>query len=152
VSVKRSAIVLVLLLALAGFAHAQKRLVNTDRNGLALKGHDPVAFFTLGRPVAGLPQFESVYKGTRYRFASAEHKKLFDGDPAKYEPQFGGFCAYGVSKGYAVDVELDAFQIVDGRLLMQYDKGVRDKFNQDPQGNLRRADENWPKVVEKEGR
>jgi hypothetical protein len=67
-------------------------------------------------------------------------------------PQFGGFCAYGVSRGYAVDVELDAFQIVDGRLLMQYDKSVRDRFNQDTEGNLKRADANWPKVVEKEGR
>jgi YHS domain-containing protein len=148
---RKCAIILTLLL-LSVTAQAQKRLVNTDKQGLALKGHDPVAFFTQGRPVAGDYRYESSYNGTRYRFASAENKKLFDTDPARYVPQFGGFCAYGVSRGYAVDVELDAFQIVDGRLLMQYDKSVRDRFNQDTEGNLKRADANWPKVVEKEGR
>jgi YHS domain-containing protein len=148
---RKCAIILTLLL-LSATAQAQKRLVNTDKQGLALKGHDPVAFFTQGRPVAGDYRYESNYNGTRYRFASAENKKLFDVDPARYVPQFGGFCAYGVSRGYAVDVELDAFQIVDGRLLMQYDKSVRDRFNQDTEGNLKRADANWPKVVEKEGR
>jgi YHS domain-containing protein len=148
---RKCAIILTLIL-LSVTAQAQKRLVNTDKQGLALKGHDPVAFFTQGRPVAGDYRYESNYNGTRYRFASAENKKLFDTDPARYVPQFGGFCAYGVSRGYAVDVELDAFQIVDGRLLMQYDKSVRDRFNQDTEGNLKRADANWPKVVEKEGR
>jgi YHS domain-containing protein len=148
---RKCAIILTLIL-LSVTAQAQKRLVNTDKQGLALKGHDPVAFFTQGRPVAGDYRYESNYNGTRYRFASAENKKLFDVDPARYVPQFGGFCAYGVSRGYAVDVELDAFQIVDGRLLMQYDKSVRDRFNQDTEGNLKRADANWPKVVEKEGR
>lgn len=149
---KKSAIVLVLILALAGLAQAQKRLVNTDKQGLGLKGHDPVGFFTEGRPVLGRAQYESTYNGVRYRFGSAENKRLFDADPAKYEPQFGGFCAYGVSRGYAVDIELDAFQIVNGRLLMQYNKDVREKFNEEPQANLRKADEKWPKVVEKEGR
>jgi YHS domain-containing protein len=148
---RKCAIILTLIL-LSVTAQAQKRLVNTDKQGLALKGHDPVAFFTQGRPVLGDYRYESNYNGTRYRFASAENKKLFDTDPARYVPQFGGFCAYGVSRGYAVDVELDAFQIVDGRLLMQYDKSVRDRFNQDTEGNLKRADANWPKVVEKEGR
>jgi YHS domain-containing protein len=148
---RKCAIILTLIL-LSVTAQAQKRLVNTDKQGLALKGHDPVAFFTQGRPVLGDYRYESNYNGTRYRFASAENKKLFDVDPARYVPQFGGFCAYGVSRGYAVDVELDAFQIVDGRLLMQYDKSVRDRFNQDTEGNLKRADANWPKVVEKEGR
>ena len=149
---KRSVIFLFLVVAAATLAQAQKRLVNTDKQGLALRGHDPVAFFTAGKPVAGDYRYESNYQGTRYRFSSAENKKLFDAEPAKYIPQFGGYCAYGVSRGYAVDVELDAFQIVDGRLLMQYNKDVRDKFNEAPQANLKKADENWPKVVEKEGR
>jgi YHS domain-containing protein len=150
--VKKFTIILVLALATVAMAQSPKRLVNTDKRGLALKGHDPVAFFTEGRPIAGDHRYESNYKGTRYRFASAENKKLFEGDPAKYEPQFGGFCAYGVSRGYAVDVELDAFQIVEGRLLMQYDKDVRDKFNEATAANLKKADQNWPTVVEKEGR
>jgi len=151
--VKRSAIILALVLAAtAGLAHAQKRLANTDKQGLGLKGHDPVGFFTDGRPVLGRAQYESTHNGVRYRFATAENKQLFDADPAKYEPQFGGFCAYGMSRGYAVDIELDAFQIVNGRLLMQYNKDVRDKFNENPQENLKKADANWPKVVDKEGR
>jgi YHS domain-containing protein len=153
--VRKSAIVFVLITVAslaAAQAAPQKRLVNTDRQALALKGHDPVAFFTEGRPVAGDPRFESNHIGVRYRFASAENKQAFDADPAQYEPQFGGFCAYAVSRGYTADIDPEAFQIVDGRLLMQYSKRARDLFNQDTLGNLKKADQNWPGLVAKEGR
>lgn len=131
---------------------AGKTLVNVDKTGLALKGYDPVAYFTENRPVEGNPQFVSTYNGARYQFASAANKNTFDADPAKYEPQFGGFCAYGVSKGYTVPIKVEAFGILNGRLLLQYDLGAREEFNRDPQGNLQKADGNWPKLVEKQGR
>lgn len=131
---------------------AGKTLVNVDKTGLALQGYDPVAYFTENRPVKGDPQFVSSYNGARYQFASAANKSAFDANPAKYEPQFGGFCAYGVSKGYTVPIKVDAFQIMNDRLLLQYDLGAREAFNKDPQGNLQKADGNWPKLVEKQGR
>ena len=76
-----------------------KELQNLDRNGVAIQGYDPVAFFTDNRPVKGNAQFQSDYRGAKYYFASAEHKAAFDKEPAKYEPQFGGYCAYGASRG-----------------------------------------------------
>ena len=83
---------------------------------------------------------------------SKEHRDLFKADPAKYEPAFGGYCAYGVSREKLVEIDVDAFQIVDGRLLLQYSKGVRDDFNKDTKGNLSKADQNWLGLVEKKGK
>jgi len=129
-----------------------KELNNIDRNGVALQGYDPVAFFTDNRPVRGDQQFQTQYHGATYYFASAEHKAKFDKEPAKYEPQFGGFCAHGASRGKTAPIKIEAWQIVNGRLLMQYDLDVKGKFNSDPQGNLGKADKNWPGLVEKLGK
>ncbi len=137
----------VLGLGLAGHLHAQAQ--NLDKSGRALQGYDPVAFFTKGKPVKGNPAIVSKINGATYVFASAEDKELFDKEPAKYMPQFGGYCAYGVSKGDLVKIEVDAFQIVDGRLLLQYNKSIRDKFNKDTKGNLKIADAQWPTVSKK---
>lgn len=131
------------------FAHAANAgpALNLNPQGVAIQGYDPVAFFTEGKPVAGAPEFASQLNGATYRFASAEHKALFDQEPAKYEPQFGGYCAYGVAKGSLSPIKVEAFQIVNGRLLMQYNPEVRDLFNQDTAGNLKRADERWPETA-----
>jgi len=145
---KKLFIAAVLFSALSTFATA-KDLLNLDGSGVAIQGYDPVAFFTDGRPVKGNPQFQSEYRDAKYYFVSAEHKATFDKEPAKYEPQFGGYCAYGVSRGRKVPIKIEAWQIVNGRLLMQYDLDIKDKFNQDQLGNLRKADQNWPGLVEK---
>jgi YHS domain-containing protein len=126
-----------------------KALLNLDRNGLALQGYDPVAFFTQDKPQKGKLEFKSVHQGATYYFTSEEHKAQFDREPAKFEPAFGGFCAYGVSRNKLVEIDPEAFQIVDGRLLLQYSKGVRTDFNKDTQGNLAKANANWPGLVEK---
>lgn len=123
--------------------------LNVDARGVAIQGYDPVAFFTDGKPVAGTPEFASEFHGATYRFASAEHKAIFDKDPARYEPQFGGYCAYGVAKGHLSPIKVEAFQIVDGRLILQYNPEVRDLFNQDRAANLKSAEEKWPEVAAK---
>jgi YHS domain-containing protein len=151
--VKKLLTILALTLSWATFAlAAEKQLINVDKDLVAVKGYDVVAYFTDSQPIKGVPQIQSIYKGARYYFANKEHKARFDAEPQKYVPQFGGFCAYGVSKGYAVKIEPDAWAIVDGRLLLQYDKGAAKEFNKDVQGNLKKADANWPGVVEKEGK
>ena len=127
-------------------------VVNIDKNGLALQGYDPVGYFTDGKPVKGSPEFTASYKGATYQFASAEHRDLFQQSPAKYEPQFGGYCAYGASRGKTVPIKIETWEIVNGRLLLQYDLDVKSKFDKDPQGTLRKADENWPGLVEKYGK
>ncbi|HSS99742.1 MAG TPA: YHS domain-containing (seleno)protein, partial [Terriglobales bacterium] len=100
---------LVLFLAFSIFSFAAtKSLINVDRTGLALKGYDPVAYFTENKPVMGNSQFVSTYNGARYQFASAANKSAFDANPSKYEPQFGGFCAYAASEGHTAKIEPDA--------------------------------------------
>jgi len=147
--------IIALVLLLWGFPalpQTAKTLQNLDKNGAAIQGYDPVAFFTQNKPVKGNPELHSSYRGATYYFASAEDKASFDAAPAKYEPQFGGFCAYGVSRGNLVPIKVEAFQIVNGRLLLQYDLDVKEKFNKDTSGNLQKADQNWPGLVEKKGR
>jgi len=140
-------LLMVLGCGLAGHLHAQAK--NLDKTGRALQGYDPVAFFTEKKPVKGDPNVSSKVGNATYYFSNAENKAAFDKEPAKYEPQFGGYCAYGVSKGDLVKIEVDAFQIVDGRLLLQYNKSIRDKFNKDTAGNLKTADAKWPTVSKK---
>jgi len=142
---------LLLFTAATSFA-ASKQLLNLDRSGVAIQGYDPVAFFIDQKPIKGSPQFQSDYNGAKYYFASAEHKTLFDKEPAKYEPQFGGYCAYGVSHGARAPIKIEAWQIVNGRLLMQYDLGVKNDFNKDQQSTLKKADQNWPGLVDKYGK
>ncbi|MFO1475326.1 MAG: YHS domain-containing (seleno)protein [Verrucomicrobiota bacterium] len=148
---KLSILFIALGLALPVFAQS-KTLLNLDSAGVAIQGYDPVAFFTDHRPVKGKAEFPARYNGATYLFASSEHRDLFKADPAKYEPAFGGYCAYGVSKNKLVDIDVDAFQIVDGKLLLQYSKGARDNFNKDPKGNLSKAESNWPGLLEKNGK
>lgn len=148
---KKYAIAALLLASTLAFA-ASKSLVNVDKTGLGLKGYDPVGYFIENRPVMGNAQFTSFYNGVRYQFVSASNKAAFDANPSKYEPQFGGFCAYAASEGHTAKIEPDAFEILNGRLLLQYDRDVREMFNKDPQGRLKKADENWPGLVEKLGK
>ena len=129
-----------------------KSLLNLDKTGVAIQGYDPVAFFTDHQPVKGDPRFLVKHDGAIYLFASKEHKDIFKETPAKYEPVFGGYCAYGVSRNKLVEIYVDAFQIVDGKLLLQYSKGVRADFNADTKGNLAKAEANWPALVAKKGK
>jgi YHS domain-containing protein len=148
---KISLLFLVLGLALPVFGQS-KSLLNLDKTGVAIQGYDPVAFFTDNKPVMGKEEIPAKYNGATYYFASKEHRDLFKQNPAKYEPSFGGYCAYGVSRNKLVEIDVNAFQIVDGRLLLQYSKGVRDDFNKDGKSNLAKADANWPVLVEKKGK
>jgi YHS domain-containing protein len=129
-----------------------KELVNVNSKGIGIRGYDPVAYFIDGKPEKGLPQFISSMNGVTYLFASAEHKSAFDANPSKYSPQYGGFCAYGVSKGSLVEIDPAAFQIVEGKLLLQYSKGILEKFNKDQAACLSKADANWIVLLEKKGK
>jgi len=148
---KRFMMLVLLTVALPLFAQT-KTLLNLDRGGVAIQGYDPVAFFTDGKPVEGSDQFVSRHGGAVYKFATAGHKAAFDKEPTKYEPAFGGYCAYGVSRNKLVEIDVDAFQIIDGRLILQYSRGVRNDFNKDQSGNLAKAEKNWVGLVEKKGK
>jgi YHS domain-containing protein len=148
---KRSLILAIFSLSLLAAA-ADKQLINKDADGFAVQRHDVVAFFVDGKAEKGDPKIQSIYQGARYVFSSAEHKRLFDAEPAKYVPVYGGYCAYGVANGHAVPIKIETWQIFDDKLILNYDLDVRSKFDKDKSGNLRKADANWPGIVAKEGK
>lgn len=115
-------------------------------NGVAIQGYDAVAYQSQQQAVKGSPAFTHHWRGVTWRFASADHRDRFAAAPERFEPQFGGFCAYGVSRGYAVDIDPEAFAIVDGRLYLNYSKRVQRTWNQDRAGFIEKARQNWPAV------
>lgn len=133
-----------LLLAAPGLA--QKADVYADRNG-AIRGYDPVGYFTTGRPIKGSSQFTHQWRGSTWHFASAENRDKFAAAPEKFAPQYGGYCAYGVAQGYAVAIDPAAWSIVDGKLYLNYSLSVRDDWKKDIPGYIRKADANWPAVL-----
>ncbi|WP_034851226.1 YHS domain-containing (seleno)protein [Inquilinus limosus] len=122
------------------------RPVNTlgSTDSVAIRGYDPVAYFREGAPRQGKPEFAVQHDSATWWFASAENKAQFESDPQKYLPAFGGFCAYGTSQGYLVKVEPEAWSIVDGRLYLNYDLGVREMWLKDTKGYIEKANSNWP--------
>jgi YHS domain-containing protein len=112
-----------------------------------LKGHDVVAYFTQGKHAMGSPQFSSMYEGITYQFASAEHKALFDKDPAKYQPQYGGYCANGIVYGIPWGGDADSWRMIDGKLYIFGGAGSRDGFLLDVPANIKLADKYWAEEV-----
>ncbi len=132
-------------------AAPEKVLVNVDDKGVALEGRDPVAYFTQMKPVLGMPSITATYNGAVYWFASVDDKNMFEKEPAKYAPQFGGFCGYAASIDKVSPVNVNLFQIINGRLVLQHTDEAYRLFNEDAQKNLMRADANWPGLVESHG-
>jgi YHS domain-containing protein len=112
---------------------------------LALKGYDPVAYFTEKRPMVGDPKYEQQWDGATYRFASAEHLALFKADPDRYLPQYNNWCAASVAKGVKVHGNPEYWLVVDGRLYLFGGAIGPDLMSADP-AMKGRADESWPKV------
>lgn len=110
---------------------------------LMLKGHDPVAYFTLGKHTLGKPEIKATYEGATYRFVSDEHKALFATDPAKYVPQYGGFCSNGAAYGIPWGGDPDTWKIVDGKLYIFGGEGSRKYFLMDEKKNIQFADKYW---------
>jgi hypothetical protein len=122
--------------------------VNTDASGLALHGYDAVAYFSDGKPVEGSATFEHQWNGATWRFVSAANRDRFAQDPGAYAPQFGGYCAWAVSRNYTADIDPAAFDIVNGKLFLNYSKLVRLRWKVDRAENIRKADHNWPRLTQ----
>jgi YHS domain-containing protein len=118
-----------------------------DDEGLAIKGTDPVAYFTAGEPVAGSAEFTHTWGGATWQFASAENRDQFAADPEKFAPQYGGFCAWAVSQGYTAPIDPEAWKIVDDKLYLNYDKRIQSRWEKDIPGNIEKANTNWPGVL-----
>ncbi|MGV3510709.1 MAG: YHS domain-containing (seleno)protein [Novosphingobium sp.] len=120
--------------------------VNTDQQGIALHGYDPVAYFTAGAPAKGNAKFTATFEGARYHFANAQNLKKFKANPAAYAPQYGGFCAMGVALHKKLDGDPNVWKIVDGKLYLNVNKDVSVAWQRDIPGNLAKADAEWPEI------
>ena len=113
----------------------------------AIKGHDPVAYFTQGGPAKGKNAHSHEWMGATWYFANAENRELFVADPEKYAPQYGGYCAYAVSQGYTAKIDPDAWKIVDDKLYLNFSLKVQKLWEEDIPGYIAKADINWPQIL-----
>lgn len=123
--------------------------INTDAQGLALAGYDPVAYFDTGKPTHGMATITASYDGAHYLFASEAHRKTFLADPKKYLPEFGGFCAVGTSFKEKVDIDPETGKVVKGKLYVNSNPKAQALFDKDTSGTIERAEHNWPSVKDK---
>lgn len=133
---------------LPSFARAEKP-VNASLFGVAIKGYDPVAYFTDAKPVSGKSEFSFEWMGATWRFASAAHRDTFKAAPEKYAPQYGGYCAWAVSEGHTAGIDPAAWKIVNGKLYLNYSLEIQKKWEGDVPGNIAKADINWPKLLQR---
>ena len=121
--------------------------LNADPHGkVALQGYDPVAFHTIGKALRGEPSILAEHRDYKYLFSSEANKAMFEKDAEKYLPAYGGYCAFGVSLGVLFPVEIDTWEIIDGRLVLQFNNAFKQEFEKDKGRNIQKADANWQKI------
>jgi len=148
---------LLMILAVAGSACAgaaepidtQSGGLFSHATGLAILGYDPVAYFDDARPEKGSPQFVATWKGATWQFASQAHLEEFRREPERFAPQYGGYCAYGVARDQLVEIDPNAWTILDGKLYLNYTADTQKKWLTDTPGFIRQADEKFPRLMEK---
>ncbi|MGI9476298.1 MAG: YHS domain-containing (seleno)protein [Hyphomicrobiaceae bacterium] len=130
-------------------AVAKPRINTLGLRGVAIKGYDPVAYFTRRKPTRGSKQFSLKHAGAEWRFASAENKAAFAANPAKYVPAYGGYCAYGVAQGYLVKIEPTAWAIRGGKLYLNYNRSIQRTWSKKPASYIAIANKKWPRLLAK---
>lgn len=119
---------------------------NISKDGVAIHGYDPVAYFKQSKPVKGSGGYTASHNGVTYQFSSAANQELFESDPDKYAPAYGGWCSYGVRVGRKFDIDPKAWKIVDDRLYLQLDLGTQKVWDKDLKKNIDIADRLWPQI------
>ena len=132
---------ILILMTLAGSAIAGDK--NLTFQGVAIQGYDPVAYFTDAKPVPGSPEITATHDGAIYRFASADHKAAFEADPARYAPQYGGYCAYAAAQGAKAPIEPEQFTVANGKLYLNFNADVRERWLEDRVSYISKADAYW---------
>jgi YHS domain-containing protein len=119
-----------------------------SKDGIAINGYDPVAYFSDNAAVDGNKQFAYDWMGTRWLFKNQTNLDNFKSSPEKYAPQFGGYCAYGVSENHLAPTEPAAFTIVDNKLYLNYNMKVRDTWRKETKARIENGNTNWNTLKE----
>ncbi len=143
-----SKLILALLVLVSAYAQANKPSV-FNSGGVAINGYDPVAYFTESQPVPGKAEasHQLQWQGVTWQFASLENRAQFEQDPHSYAPQYGGYCAYAVANNYTASTDPDAWSIHEGKLYLNFNRGVRFLWARDIPGHVEAGDANWPQVL-----
>ncbi|EON93589.1 YHS domain-containing protein [Marinobacter lipolyticus SM19] len=142
-------ILLTIGLLSAGNALADKDPVYTGfLSNTGAGGYDTVSYFQAGEPIRGSTKYITEYMGATWRFSTAENLALFEETPERYAPAYGGYCAWAVSQGYLAKGDPQHWAIRYGRLFLNYDESVQNRWLKDTEAFIRQADANWPKVLE----
>jgi len=144
---RRNSLVAALVLLLAAAPALALSPVNKSLlGGVAIDGYDPVAYFTDGKPVEGSADYSFEWQGATWRFASAEHRDRFAGQPERWAPQYGGYCAWAVGHGHTATIDPEAWSIVNGKLYLNYSRDVQAKWTPEKEKWIDAADRNWPQL------
>lgn len=141
--------ILLVVAALVNVSTYAQKSVTFIQGGKAIRGYDPVAYFTEHRPVKGDDKLVYKWNNADWYFSSQKNLDLFKAAPEKYAPQYGGYCAYGLSNGYKAPTDADAWTIENGKLYLNYNLDVRDEWNKEKKQRIEKADKNWPEVKDK---
>jgi YHS domain-containing protein len=136
--------ILLLLIAVTGHAQTSGEIFSTTDG--AIRGYDPVAFFTEEKPVKGTKDFTMEWNGAAWHFVSKKNLDMFKADPEKYAPQYGGYCAYGAAEGHKAPTQTDTWTVLDNKLYFNYNKNVQREWLKDTKGFIEKADANWPNI------
>lgn len=143
-------IVSVCLVLITGAPVIAQQPATFIESGKAIRGYDPVAYFTMAKPVPGTDSLVHNWNNANWYFSSRQHLEMFKQDPLKYAPQYGGYCAYGLSNGYKAPTEAGAWTIDNGKLYLNYNLQVREEWNKQKEERIKKADQNWPAIKDKE--
>lgn len=138
---------LVLSLCFATAASAVQPVYTGLFSNKAIKGYDTVAYFTEGKPVKGSESFQFEYMGAVWLFANADHLAMFKAEPEKYAPQYGGYCAYAVAHNQTASIKPELFTIHEGKLYLNYNADVNEKWLDQKASFIERANQNWPGLL-----
>jgi len=137
-----------LVCVMSPLADAKPEINKSIFGGVAIKGYDPVAYFTEKQPVKGQKSHTYMWKNANWRFASEANLKLFKDAPEKYAPQYGGYCAYAVSQGTTAGIDPDQWTVLAGKLYLNVNRKINEKWSAKRDAYIKMADKNWPDVIQ----
>lgn len=138
-----------LLLSISTFSHAADAIYTGIFSNKALDGYDTVAYFTENKPVKGLSQYATEYKGADWYFSSSQNLNAFIANPTQYAPQYGGYCAWAISaKNDFASGDPTQWAIVDNKLYLNYDQEIKQRWDNERALHIKQADKNWPSLIQ----
>ncbi len=145
---KYGVMIFMALLSFHSNGFAESEIYTSFFSSSAVGGYDTVTYFTDKQPVKGLDEYSTTYKGAKWYFSNRKNLELFTANPEKFAPQYGGYCAWAVAEGGTAKGDPLHWSLYNGKLYLNYDKTIKNRWLKNVDEFITRADANWPKVIE----